>query len=101
MNIAFKPFAGFWKGVLVPSVGYDESEKMYEMKIDNNNCKEQLHIKLNKTELEMLIKKGITALLPNKEIRERNECNLEYGAISRIKNFIKEREEFIDKESKS
>jgi hypothetical protein len=87
----------FWKGVLLGRIGPVEDNR-FEMKIDNHKCSEQLHFIMNKTELLMLADSIINSLLPNKETRERVDCECDLRSISGIENYIKERKEFIEKE---
>ena len=100
MEIAFKPMKGFWQGVLMGRISPIEDGR-FELKIDHNKNTEQLHMKMDKTEVMILSESIINALLPHKEERDRVDGKLDLAGIKRIQNHIKERLKILEKEGDS
>lgn len=97
MEIAFKPMKGFWKGVLMGRISPDENGR-FEWKLDHNKNTEQLHFRMNRTELMIFSESIINSLLPHKEERDRVDAKIDLEGIKRIQNHIKERLKILEAE---
>jgi len=63
VQIVFKPWwHKAWK-TLMGSLSFDETDKTFEIKIDSENHKEQIHIVMNSVEASILTRTCIYALI--------------------------------------